>query len=44
MKTLLSDQKLQQGIRRLADQIRRPYDGRPLTLVGMLIGSEESSP
>jgi hypoxanthine phosphoribosyltransferase len=39
MKTLLSEQELKEGIRRLADQIRRHYEGRPLTIVGVLIGS-----
>lgn len=39
MKTLLTEEQLQQGIRRMADQIRRHYQGRPLTIVGVLIGS-----
>jgi hypoxanthine phosphoribosyltransferase len=39
MKTLLTEEQLQQGIQRLADQIRQQYQGRPLTIVGVLIGS-----
>ena len=39
MKTLLTEEQLQQGIRQMADQIRRHYEGRPLTIVGVLIGS-----
>ena len=39
MKTLLSEEELQEGIRRLAEEIRGHYDGRPLTIVGVLIGS-----
>jgi hypoxanthine phosphoribosyltransferase len=39
MKTLLSEEQLQQGVQRLAEQIRRQYEGRPLTIVGVLIGS-----
>jgi len=39
MKTLLTQEQLQQGIRRMAGEIRRHYDGRPLTIVGVLIGS-----
>ncbi len=39
MKTLLTEEQLQQGIRAMADQIRRHYEGRPLTIVGVLIGS-----
>lgn len=39
MKTLLTEQQLNEGLRRLAGQIRQHYDGRPLTIVGILIGS-----
>lgn len=39
MKTLLTEEQLRQGIERLADEIRRHYQGRPLTIVGVLIGS-----
>ena len=39
MKTLLTEQQIDEGIRRLAGEIRRHYEGRPLTIVGVLIGS-----
>ncbi len=39
MKTLLTEKQLQEGIRRMADDIRQHYEGRPLTIVGVLIGS-----
>ncbi len=39
MKILLSEEQLSQGIGRLADEIRRQYQGRPLTIIGVLIGS-----
>ena len=39
MKILLSEEQLRQGIARLAGQIEECYDGRPLTVVGVLIGS-----
>ena len=39
MRTLLTEDQLRQGIRRLADEIRQHYQGRPLTIVGVLIGS-----
>ena len=39
MKTLLTEEQLQQGIQRMADQIRLHYKDRPLTIVGVLIGS-----
>ena len=39
MKVLLTKEQLDQGIRRMADEIRRQYAGRPLTIVGVLIGS-----
>ena len=39
MKTLLTEEQLQQGVQRLADQIRQHYQDRPLTIVGVLIGS-----
>jgi len=39
MKTLLTEEEIRQGIRRLADEIQKHYQGRPLTLVGVLIGS-----
>ena len=39
MKTLITEEQLRQGIDRMAQEIRRHYDGRPLTIVGVLIGS-----
>ena len=39
MKTLLTEEQLREGIRRLADEIQKQYQGKPLTIVGVLIGS-----
>jgi hypoxanthine phosphoribosyltransferase len=39
MKTLLTEEQLRDGIRQLADKIRAHYQGKPLTIVGVLIGS-----
>jgi hypoxanthine phosphoribosyltransferase len=39
MKTLLSEDQLREGIRRLAGEIQKQYQGKPLTIVGVLIGS-----
>ena len=39
MKTLLTEDQLREGIRRMAGQIREHYADRPLTIVGVLIGS-----
>ena len=39
MKILLTEEQLRQGIERLAEEIRQHYQGRPLTIVGVLIGS-----
>ena len=39
MKTLITEDQLRQGIARLSDDIRKHYDGKPLTLVGVFIGS-----
>ena len=39
MKTLLSEDQLREGIRRLAGEIQKHYQGKPLTIVGVLIGS-----
>ena len=39
MKTLLTEDQLREGIRRLADEIQKQYQGKPLTIVGVLIGS-----
>jgi hypoxanthine phosphoribosyltransferase len=39
MKTLVREDQLREGIGRLADEIRKHYAGRPLTMVGVFIGS-----
>jgi len=39
MKVLLTEEQLREGIERLARQIRDRYQDKPLTLVGVLIGS-----
>jgi hypoxanthine phosphoribosyltransferase len=39
MKTLLTEEQLREGIRQMAGQIRQHYAERPLTVVGVLIGS-----
>jgi hypoxanthine phosphoribosyltransferase len=39
MKTLLTEEQVRDGIRRLAGQIQSHYQGKPLTIVGVLIGS-----
>jgi len=39
MKTLLTEEQLRQGTARLAEEIRKYYADKPLTLVGVLIGS-----
>jgi hypoxanthine phosphoribosyltransferase len=39
MKTLLTEEQLREGIGRLAHEIQEHYRGKPLTLVGVLIGS-----
>jgi hypoxanthine phosphoribosyltransferase len=39
MQTLLTEEQLREGIRRMAGQIRQQYADRPLTVVGVLIGS-----
>lgn len=39
MKILLSEEQLRQGIERMAGEIRAHYAGKPLTIVGVLIGS-----
>jgi hypoxanthine phosphoribosyltransferase len=39
MKTLLTEEQLREGIRRLADSIHGHYRDKPLTIVGVLIGS-----
>ena len=39
MKTLLTEEQLREGIRRMAGEIEAHYRGKPLTIVGVLIGS-----
>jgi hypoxanthine phosphoribosyltransferase len=39
MKKLLGKDEIREGVRRLATQLRAEYDGRPLTIVGILTGS-----
>jgi len=39
MKTLLTEEQLREGIRRMADEIMHYYADRSLTIVGVLIGS-----
>jgi hypoxanthine phosphoribosyltransferase len=39
MKTLLTEEQLRQGVDRLAAEIREHYQGRPLTIIGVFIGS-----
>ena len=39
MKTLITEEQLSAGVQRVAAEIRKHYEGRPLTIVGVLIGS-----
>ena len=39
MKTLINQEQLREGVDRLAQELRTHYEGRPLTIVGVLIGS-----
>ncbi|MGD0519268.1 MAG: hypoxanthine phosphoribosyltransferase [Thermoguttaceae bacterium] len=39
MKTLLTEDQLKQGIRQLAEKIDAHFQGKPLTIVGVMIGS-----
>ena len=39
MKTLLTEDQLKQGIGQLAEKIQAHYQGKPLTIVGVMIGS-----
>ena len=39
MKTLITEEQLREGIRRMAGEIQTNYKGKPLTIVGVLIGS-----
>lgn len=38
MKTILSEDDLRAGVRRMADQINSEFEGRPLTIVGVMTG------
>lgn len=39
MKVLLTEEQLREGVHRMAGQIRQRYQGRPLTIIGVMIGS-----
>jgi hypoxanthine phosphoribosyltransferase len=39
VRTLLTEEQLREGTRRLADEIQKQYEGRPLTIVGVLVSS-----
>ncbi len=39
MKTLITEDQLREGIRRMAGEIQTCYEGKPLTVIGVLIGS-----
>jgi hypoxanthine phosphoribosyltransferase len=39
MKTLLTEAELRRGVERMAAEINARYDGRPLTIIGVLTGS-----
>jgi hypoxanthine phosphoribosyltransferase len=39
MKILLTEQQLRDGVRHMAAEIRQRYEGRPLTIIGVMIGS-----
>ncbi len=39
MKLLLNEEQVQAGVRRLAGEVSAHYDGRPLTIIGVLTGS-----
>ena len=39
MKILLTEEQLREGTRRMAGEIQKRYEGKPLTIVGVLIGS-----
>ena len=39
MKQILSEAEVQAGVRRLAEEVSAHYDGRPLTIIGVLTGS-----
>jgi hypoxanthine-guanine phosphoribosyltransferase len=39
MKILIPEDQLRQGISRMAKEIRKHYAGKPLTMVGVQLGS-----
>jgi hypoxanthine phosphoribosyltransferase len=39
MKTLLTEEQLHEGINRLASEIQKHYEGKPLTIIGVLTSS-----
>jgi len=39
MKTLLSEQTLRKGVQQMAEEVNRAYEGRALTIVGVMTGS-----
>ena len=39
MKTLLTEQELKDGVQKMATEITGCYEGRPLTIIGILTGS-----
>jgi hypoxanthine phosphoribosyltransferase len=39
MKTLISQDQLREGVDQFAKELRSQYEGRPLTIIGVLIGS-----
>jgi hypoxanthine phosphoribosyltransferase len=39
MKTLLTEEQLREGIRRMAAEIQKQYEGKPLTIIGVLMSS-----
>jgi len=39
MKTLINEEQLGEGIRRLAAEIHKHYEDKPLTIIGVMIGS-----
>jgi hypoxanthine phosphoribosyltransferase len=39
MKILLTEDQIREGIRRMAGEIQKQYDGKPLTLIGVMVGS-----
>lgn len=39
MKTLLSEEQLAEGVRRMAEEVKGTYGDRPLTILGVMTGS-----